>query len=341
MTPASARTRPGFTLIEVMAVVFLTALVLGVALNYYSDLSNASQRAMDQTREVRRAAAILDRIAKDLQSATLMTKPSEADRLSHPWIFLGESRGYAEKGSDRIKFVTRSYQPRRQSKNRHESDRAIVTYSFDEDEEENLLLRRGVSTHWPEGLDRDFPFPEEMLLLTDELNSFSLTFLDETGAWLDIWDSSQLVQADQLPLAVKIEVVLAESLASANEPSGDPAGFDDLAGTSFSRTVVLPQRPLDLALLTDPNGAYAGLDNATGESSEGEEDSSESDSDEESCKTVLECFDVEAAQADVDSGGSLGPANIANYLNNMNVASSCFDDYRSSISAEFIRPACR
>ena len=76
MTTALRRSVSGFTLIEVMAVIFLTALVLGVALDYYYDLSNASQRAMDRTREVRRATAILDRVARDLQSATLVTKPT-------------------------------------------------------------------------------------------------------------------------------------------------------------------------------------------------------------------------------------------------------------------------
>jgi len=117
VTQACRRARTGFTLIEVMAVVVLTALVLGVTLDYYHDLSNASQHAMDRTREVRRATAILDRVAADLQGATLVVKPSGRDRLSHPWVFLGENRVVAE-GSDRVKFVTRSYRPKRLSRDR-------------------------------------------------------------------------------------------------------------------------------------------------------------------------------------------------------------------------------
>ena len=133
MKTPSRHSTPGFTLIEVMAVVFLTALVLGVALDYYYNLSNASQRAMDRTQEVRRATAILDRVARDLESATLVMKPSGKDRLSHPWIFLGENRVVA-KGSDRVKFVTRGYRPKRLSKDRHESDLAMRTYSLEEGE---------------------------------------------------------------------------------------------------------------------------------------------------------------------------------------------------------------
>ena len=45
----------GFTLIEVLAVLFLTALVLGVALDFFVDLSNESAHASESTRELRRA----------------------------------------------------------------------------------------------------------------------------------------------------------------------------------------------------------------------------------------------------------------------------------------------
>src|SRR5262249_42518817 len=43
--PMSARASAGFTLIEVLAVLFLTALVLGVALDFFVDLSNQSAHA--------------------------------------------------------------------------------------------------------------------------------------------------------------------------------------------------------------------------------------------------------------------------------------------------------
>ena len=338
MTTAVRRSGPGFTLIEVMAVVFLTALVLGVALNYYSNLTNASQRALARTREVRRAIAILDRVAKDLQTATLVMKPIGADRLSHAWIFLAENGGSAETGSDRVKFATRDYRPKRRSKNRHEPDRAMVTYITEEDENGRLTLRRGISTHWPEGLDREFPFLEETLLLTDELDSFSLTFLDEAGNWQDQWDSSQLVQADRLPVAVLIEIALAESLSFADEQVEDPSfEFGEDASATFRRTVVLPMRPLDLALLTEPNRGGGGGSSA----GEDDGDSGDERSDEEGgCRSVLECFDIDAAQADVDAGGSTGAANIDAYWNDTNIAQSCFSDYRNLISANFIRPSC-
>jgi prepilin-type N-terminal cleavage/methylation domain-containing protein len=52
----SARTRRhGFTLIEVLAVLLLTSLVMGVAIDFYRDLSQASSEAVVRARTARRA----------------------------------------------------------------------------------------------------------------------------------------------------------------------------------------------------------------------------------------------------------------------------------------------
>ena len=98
--------RAGFTLIEVMAVVFLTAIVFGVALDFYVDLSNQSHHASEVTREIRRATSLLDRLAQDFERALLAKTPDAVDPLAHPWLFLGESRGLGP-GADRVKFVAR------------------------------------------------------------------------------------------------------------------------------------------------------------------------------------------------------------------------------------------
>ena len=54
-----------FTLLEVMAVLLLTSIVIGVALNHYIDLNRASERALGMTRSLRRSVALLDRVARE------------------------------------------------------------------------------------------------------------------------------------------------------------------------------------------------------------------------------------------------------------------------------------
>ena len=201
MTPHARRA--GFSLIEVLAVVLLTSIVIGVALNHYVNLSRASQRATEHTRGIRRATAVLDRIARDLESTVLVAKEPEMDPLDHPWIFLGESRR-SDVGADHLKFVTRGHRPRRTAA--HESDLEIVAYSLRHAEEGNFELLRWSSPRLPESLDREIPNDESQgaVLLASDVVSFGVRFIDEFGGESSSWDSSQLTESSELPLAVDI-----------------------------------------------------------------------------------------------------------------------------------------
>ena len=102
----NATRHAGFTLIEVLAVVFLTTLLFSLAVNLYIDLSNHSNRAAAVTRQWRRSVALLDRVSSDLERALMVQKPAELDPLAHPWLFFAERR-YSESGADQLKFVVR------------------------------------------------------------------------------------------------------------------------------------------------------------------------------------------------------------------------------------------
>ena len=89
----------GFTLLEMLAVIFLMSIVLFVAIDFYLDLSRASQAATDETRTARRAVVLLDRVARDLEGAVLLKKPDEMDPMAFPWLFVADSEG-ADAGAD-------------------------------------------------------------------------------------------------------------------------------------------------------------------------------------------------------------------------------------------------
>ncbi|MDH3213211.1 MAG: hypothetical protein OEM05_12065 [Myxococcales bacterium] len=237
------RRAAAFTLIEVLAVVLLTGLVLGIALDFYVDLSRAGNRAADHTRGVRRATAILDRMARDFEAAVLVRKPDDVDPLAHPWVFLAESE-YSSTGADHIKFVTRNHRPR--STGGHESDLAVVSYTVQRGEDDELELRRWSSPRLPEGLDRSFPSDSDdaAALLADGIASFGVALVDEAGGRSARWDSSQLVESSELPMAVEIEVAMLSSDGSEPVP--------------YRRRVLLTVRPLDLVALLDPQGAAGG-----------------------------------------------------------------------------------
>jgi len=287
------RPTAGFTLFEVLGVVFVTALVLGFATDYYIDLSRASSRASENTRDVRHAAAILDRIARDFESTLLVAKPDEVDPLSHPWLFVGEVED-GDSGSDHIKFVTRNFQPRRSEA--HESDLTVVAYVTSPSQEDDRIdLYRWTAPQLPESLDRSFPSPDDeaSVLLAEGLTDFGVTFYDEAGEETDRWDSTTLAQSSTLPGSVLITVGISGPEYGAEV---DP---DDR--TLFSRRVVLPLRPLDLVALLDPERGV-GLDRDGDGIPDDEEDENGNgipDVEEEGAGpagalTVSDCVDIQA-----------------------------------------------
>ncbi len=317
--------RAAFTLLEVLAVILLTALVLGVALGFYVDLSRASTRAADGTRRLRRAAAVLDRVARDYERVVLVRKPAELDPLDHPWLFLGETRR-AGTASDHLKFVTRGHVPRTTAS--RESDLEVVGYSVrDAEDGVSVELLRWSAPNLPEGLDREVPGDEEegAVLLADGLAGFGVTFIDELGESLSAWDSSSLVQSGQLPLAVEIEV----ALANPDDPEAEP--------TRFRRRLLLPLRPIDLEELLDPSSAVGGGEGDAG--AEGDEEGEEGD-DEPACRSGP-CAGLSVCQA-LNCSLDLGPS-VATLLGDIGGQPFCKWRGRipQSLRSMILNPACR
>lgn len=330
MRPASAeRITSGFTLIEMLAVVALTVVVLGVALSFYVNLSRASTRATEGVRDVRRATAILDRVARDVESAVLVKKPEETDPLDHPWLFYGEVRGGGD-AANRLKFVRRGHVPRRTAT--HESDLEVVGYAVRRAEDASIELLRWASTQLPERLDREVPVDEAdgALLLADGLAGFGVTFLDERGERTTSWDSSSVVQADALPSAVEIEV----AFANRDDPDAEP--------TRWRRRVLLPLRPLDLEELLDPSSAVGGGKGSDADKDkEGEDDEEGEGDDSDQACAEGPCAGLSVCQA-VNCSQDYGPS-VGNLLEEIGSQSFCHWRTRipTSMSWIIMNPACR
>jgi prepilin-type N-terminal cleavage/methylation domain-containing protein len=269
-------TRPnGFTLLEVLAVVLLTALVIGVALDHYVNLTRATRRASNHSLGVRRAVSLLDRMARDFESVILVSKPADLDPESHPWIFAGEQR-HSELGADRLKFITLAHRAR--SSAAHVSDLLTVVYCLRNSEDgESYDLLRWSSPQLPEpGSDlHEMPCDEESgaRLLSDSLDDFGVTFLGEAED-TRTWDSTQLVDSGELPRAVQIQLAFAGDL-----PDGDPDAFEDTPRI-YSRTVPIRVLPMDREELHDPDSTVNGGEGIDA----GEESEEDVDDDETACE---------------------------------------------------------
>jgi prepilin-type N-terminal cleavage/methylation domain-containing protein len=260
------RHRGGFTLIEVMAVVALLGIVFFVALSFYTDLSRATTRASDHTRSIRRASAILDRVARDIEGAFLLVKPPELDPIAFPWIFLGQLRLGGDT-SDQLKFITRNHDPTRTSG--AETNLATVAYFTESAEDDSISLYRWSWPRLPESLDKSFPKggDDGSFVLAEGLKYFGFYFLGEEQERFSEWDSSTLLESSALPLAVEIQLSLM--------PDGEENGEEETP--VFRRRVLIPVRPLDLAALSDPNNPLSGSDKAKDSESGDDEDGDNKD----------------------------------------------------------------
>jgi hypothetical protein len=270
----------GFSLIEVLAVVLLTALVIGLTANTYLDLSRATQRAMHGTRALRQAGAVLDRVARDLEAAMLVVKPRERDPNTHPWYFFAQSR-YASEGSDQLKFMTQNRALRKDDGELRDSKFEVVAYQLVEREGENpplYDLYRWSSPRLPDGCDTSIPEFEDAPLFSDapgqqplaernqlvaeRIERFSVRFLHADGDWVSSWDSCQIAESSALPVAAEIDVALFdESAQSVVDGSGAPIAEAEAPG--YKKRVVLQLRPIDLE---------ARFESASGVGAGGEED---------------------------------------------------------------------
>ncbi len=340
--PSRRRRCDGFTLIEMLAVVALTTLVLTVAINFFIDLSRASNASTDRMRAERRATALVDRIARDLEGAYLIKKPPETDPIEHPWLFLAESTGAGASlsgGADRLKFMTRT--PQQRTTEEHEADVAVVAYGARPAPEGGLELVRWSSPSLPTQLDRTIPIDEsaDALVLASGVASFGVRFLNEEGAWQESWDSSQIVDSAELPVGVEIEVSMLPPPSAAAVVATATAGGQPAALGPFVRRVLIPVRPIDLEALLKPDEAAATAsgteqDEQDEEGGDGptKQASAQDEQQDESCMTVAQCLALNPGilQQFPQIGGIIS-----------SIGGQCFRDVAASIPPGINLVGCR
>jgi prepilin-type N-terminal cleavage/methylation domain-containing protein len=243
------RPAPGFTLLEVLVAVMLTALLTTALFRVYREIQEAQRRTIDDGGRGRVAAILLDRIESELLGTLLVVKSEqddELDRIAHPWLFLGADRTHDALDADAIRFVTRA--PARAPGTQVAAGLRMVTYAA-EVESDTLALYR-YEEDLPEGLEKELGAGGiEGPPVVHDLAHFSLRYLDEeTGEWVDAWDSSDISRLDRLPDKVEINVALL-----APDENGELA-----PGEEYQRVVKLPVRPIDPRPAEDEEGAQCG-----------------------------------------------------------------------------------
>jgi hypothetical protein len=176
--------------------------------------------------------------------------------------FLDE--GLASDSSNAIKFVTRNYVP--QDIDGHSSDLAVVAYYVEPQEDRpGYQLMRYRSTHMPLAYDPSFPQADapNTDVIGEDIASFKIRVINQSGGVDSKWSSIRKRGSLALPLGVQLEISMLTTdeiiAAELGEDFEIPIERDeedeeeDGDRKTFSKTVMLPLRPLDWSFLEEIN----------------------------------------------------------------------------------------
>ncbi len=270
------RRRDGFTLVEMLIVIGITALLVTAAVQAHLGIRRAQERAGRGLLRDRAAEVFLDRIESELLGTVMVVRPQGTDRLSHPFVFFGENAFTSEADADAVRFVTRN--PARAALDSTGAGLRLVTYVADASEEAGLTLVREEQP-LPTNLQKE-PIVEEGQAVLEEVALFRVRYLDDQAeVWREWWDSTDVRLIDRLPSAVEVTVAfLQENDVGELHP-----------GPEHPRLVPLPVRPFDFEALRERAELEGSDPNALDEETEGDED------EEEECRLVSECSSVPAS----------------------------------------------
>ncbi|MEM6332667.1 MAG: type II secretion system protein GspJ [Planctomycetota bacterium] len=191
----TARRTPGFTLIELMAVISIVALVAGAGVVLLGQLADMRGRAERSATATRQAAWAIDQIAIALNNAY---RPGEDDRI----LFEGIDDAIDNRSADEFRLLATGVIPVRDGQK--ESDVREVAYSLRVVDGQPLavLVRRLDPTR---NLDPGGDGGGVVEPIAEQVVSFDMLYYDGLT-----WSSRWPVEFERYPRVVRIELVVAE-----------------------------------------------------------------------------------------------------------------------------------
>ncbi len=193
----------GFTLLEVLISVTITAIVMGAIYGAYTSNLDAIQSARRSGLVNQTARIILDRMCRDFESAFITAPPASGSEVTPRTGLLGEDREIDGRPADGVDFTSLSHLPLR--KIDLHTDFCEIGYHLEEDEKEgDLIIYR-----------RDQAIPDQDLsgggLITElsgMVGGLDISYQDREGEDFDTWDTFEGYHKDVLPSLVRIVLTI-------------------------------------------------------------------------------------------------------------------------------------
>ncbi|BDG08985.1 type II secretion system protein GspJ [Anaeromyxobacter paludicola] len=213
--------RRGFTLIEVMIAIGISAVIGVMALGSFQRAHAARELTQAQEERFGGARRTLTRMARELSMAYLSEHYDHKRFRERPTLFRGKDGGRR----DALLFTSFSHQ--RLVRDAKESDQALLEYTVDSDPERpgKLALFRREKVHLDEDPDRG----GDKQLVLQNVAGFDAQFWDwKKQEWVNDWVSSSVERQGTLPTRVKVRLTL-------EMPDGKEENFETQARVAIIR----------------------------------------------------------------------------------------------------------
>jgi prepilin-type N-terminal cleavage/methylation domain-containing protein len=206
-----ARSRAGFTLIEIMVALVITAIVLAMVYSSFNAVMETRERVTASTNGNMTARLVLSRLSREIESAYIVKRAESAPPESRYTLFEGSEDSVGGLPASRLSFTTFAHTKRGVDAN--ESDQSLISYECamlpadDGTHDQLALIRREWRRVAPPGETQTFE--PVAVPLAEGIEGFQLRFLEpERGEWTEEWDSRNVRSLDALPAAVEIKLSL-------------------------------------------------------------------------------------------------------------------------------------
>jgi general secretion pathway protein J len=188
----------GFTLVEVMIAVGITAAIAAMTVGSFAQLDRATEVARLQNDRYAAARVALSRVAREVSMAFVSDNYDKERYRERPTVFVGRE--------DELLFTTFAHV--RLYRDVKESDQAVVEYTLDSDPDhpgEEALFRREkprIDDEPDRGGRRD--------LVADHVRSLRIQYWDPTRKdWVREWSTKTTEHGSALPPRVRLELEIA------------------------------------------------------------------------------------------------------------------------------------
>lgn len=212
----------GFTLIEILAAVFILSIVVSLVMGSFGGLFEGAERINLGTDLHEMGSACLNRVTNDLKAIHVADYPRYAppDIDDDPELYhvKGETRNVGGEYYGWLRFTTMAHLPFHQGPS---EGIAEIVYYAQQTPENDVILRRA---------DNGYPYPEEFEesetdpILCEQVREFKIVYIDDEGDELDDWDSESDDTEYSTPRTIGIKLTV---------------GTEDLNYTFFSK-ITLP-----------------------------------------------------------------------------------------------------